>query len=221
MFTRLFSLLTTDIFIPNYLNVLDRENDKIILKCQILVEIIIIEDNIFHLLWRICVISFISIIYRFQTKWLPRRRSRTRSIAFNLSIKGIVVNQLSKHKVWCFCWGRCFTKCITDPSAEQFSAPMLPFPLYMQEEIVHHSCLTSSDEHLEAPLHRFLRVMYCRIPLCRVLAGMICSSMDITFSCSILRQLDLTISSIGRILKSLSCLFTSLDVLSTKMNGST
>ena len=27
MFTRLFSLLTTDIFIPNYLNVLDREND--------------------------------------------------------------------------------------------------------------------------------------------------------------------------------------------------
>ena len=78
MFTRLFSLLTTNIFIPNYLNVLDREND--IIKCQILVEIIIIEDNIFHLLWRICVISFISIIYRFQTKWLPRRRrSRTRS----------------------------------------------------------------------------------------------------------------------------------------------
>ena len=49
VFTRLFSLLTTDRFIPNYLNVLDRENDKII-KCQILVEIIIIEDNIFYLL---------------------------------------------------------------------------------------------------------------------------------------------------------------------------
>ena len=77
MFTRLFSLLTTDRFISNYLKVLDREND--IIKCQILVEIIIIEDNIFHLLWRICVISYISIIYRFQTKWLPRRRrSRTR-----------------------------------------------------------------------------------------------------------------------------------------------
>ena len=77
MFTRLFSLLTTNIFIPNYLNVLDREND--IIKCQILVEITIIEDTIFHLLWRICVISFISIICRIQTKWLPRRRrSRTR-----------------------------------------------------------------------------------------------------------------------------------------------
>ena len=89
MFTRLFSLLTTDIFIPNYLNVLDRENDKII-KCQILVEIIIIEDNIFHLLWRICVISFISIIYRFQTKWLPRRRSRTRSplVCIYISLTG-------------------------------------------------------------------------------------------------------------------------------------
>ena len=89
MFTRLFSLLTTDIFIPNYLNVLDREND--IIKCQILVEIIIIEDNIFHLLWRICVISFISIIYRFQTKWLPRRRrSRTRSplVCIYISLTG-------------------------------------------------------------------------------------------------------------------------------------
>ena len=89
MFTRLFSLLTTDIFIPNYLNVLDRENDKII-KCQVLVEIILIEDNIFHLLWRICVISFISIIYRFQTKWLPRRRSRTRSplVCIYISLTG-------------------------------------------------------------------------------------------------------------------------------------
>ena len=89
MFTRLFSLLTTDIFIPNYLNVLDRENDKMI-KCQILVEIIIIEDNIFHLLWRICVISFTSIIYRFQTKWLPRRRSRTRSplVCIYISLTG-------------------------------------------------------------------------------------------------------------------------------------
>ena len=88
MFTRLFSLLTTDIFIPNYLNVLDREND--IIKCQILVEIIIIEDNIFHLLWRICVISFISIIYRFQTKWLPRRRSRTKSplVCIYISLTG-------------------------------------------------------------------------------------------------------------------------------------
>ena len=89
MFTRLFSLLTTNIFIPNYLNVLDREND--IIKCQILVEIIIIEDNIFHLLWRICVISFISIIYRFQTKWLPRRRrSRTRSplVCIYISLTG-------------------------------------------------------------------------------------------------------------------------------------
>ena len=90
MFTRLFSLLTTDIFIPNYLNVLDRENDKII-KCQILVEIIIIEDNIFHLLWRICVISFISIIYRFQTKWLPRRRSaqiRSPLVCIYISLTG-------------------------------------------------------------------------------------------------------------------------------------
>ena len=88
MFTRLFSLLTTDIFIPNYLNVLDREND--IIKCQILADIIIIEDNIFHLLWRICVISFISIIYRFQTKWLPRRRSRTRSplVCIYISLTG-------------------------------------------------------------------------------------------------------------------------------------
>ena len=88
MFTRLFSLLTTNIFIPNYLNVLDREND--IIKCQILVEIIIIEDNI-HLLWRICVISFISIIYRFQTKWLPRRRrSRTKSplVCIYISLTG-------------------------------------------------------------------------------------------------------------------------------------
>ena len=99
MFTRLFSLLTTNIFIPNYLNVLDREND--IIKCQILVEIIIIEDNIFHLLWRICVISFISIIYRFQTKWLPRRRrSRTRSplvcIYISLTGKYLIIYRIRK-----------------------------------------------------------------------------------------------------------------------------
>ena len=87
MFTRLFSLLTTDRFIPNYSNVLDREND--IIKCQILVEIIIIEDNIFHLLWRICVISFITIIYRFQTKWLPRRwRTRSPLVCIYISLTG-------------------------------------------------------------------------------------------------------------------------------------
>ena len=98
MFTRLFSLLTTNIFIPNYLNVLDREND--IIKCQILVEIIIIEDNIFHLLWRICVISFISIIYRFQTKWLPRRRrSRTRSplVCIYISLTGKYLKKGKSH----------------------------------------------------------------------------------------------------------------------------
>ena len=101
MFTRLFSLLTTDIFIPNNLNVLDRENDKII-KCQILVEIIIIEDNIFHLLWRICVISFISIIYRFQTKWLPRRRSRTRSplVCIYISLTGKYLTKISELKIY-------------------------------------------------------------------------------------------------------------------------
>ena len=118
MFTRLFSLLTTDIFIPNYLNVLDREND--IIKCQILVEIIIIEDNIFHLLWRICVISFISIIYRFQTKWLPRRRSRTKSplVCIYISLTGKYLKK-KKEKILAKQQTMCLKKCSTYKSNEK------------------------------------------------------------------------------------------------------
>ena len=61
--------------------------------------------------------------------------------------------------------------------------------------------------HLKSQFHRFLGILYYCIPLLLVLAGMICSSIDITSSGSTFKQFGCTISSNGRTLNSLSCFF--------------
>ena len=125
--------------------------------------------------------------------------------AFTLIIRGIVAKQLSKHKVWCLCCGRCLFNHITDPSDDQFSAPTLPLPLYKKT-----SCIIPDAPALAIILNPhftgFLGLYYC-IPLLLVLAGMICSSIDITSSGSTFKQFGCTISSNGRTLNSLSWFF--------------
>ena len=126
------------------------------------------------------------------------------SKAFNFSISGIVVSQLSKHKVWYLCWGRCFTNRITEPSEKYFSAPTLPLPLYKKKSyIIPHDLALRNI--LNAHLTVFLR-LNCHILLLFIFEGMICSSTDMTF-CLTFRQFAQTIPSNGRILNSLSCLF--------------
>ena len=132
--------------------------------------------------------------------------------AFTLVIRGIVAiirwivaKRLSKRKVWCLCCGRCFFNRITDPSNDQFSAPTFPLPLYKKT-----SCIIPNAPALAIILSPnftgFLGLYYC-IPLLLVLAGMICSSIDITSSGSTFKQFGCTISSNGRTLNSLSCFF--------------
>ena len=89
--------------------------------------------------------------------------------AFSLIIRGIVVNQLSKHKVWCLCCGRCFTNRITDPSDEQFSAPTLPLPLHKKKLYIIPDA-PALTIILNPHFTGFLG-LYCRIPLLLVLAG--------------------------------------------------
>ena len=96
---------------------------------------------------------------------------------FSLIIRGIVGNELSKHKVWCLCCGRYFINRITDPSDKQFSAPIL---LYKKKSYIIPDAPALTNT-LNPHFMGFLG-LYCRIPFLLVLAGVICLSIDITSS---------------------------------------
>ena len=97
----------------------------------------------------------------------------------------------------------------TDLSDEQFSVLLYKKKSYIIPDV--SALINFLNPHFTVILG-----LYCRIPLLLVLAGVICSLIDITSSGSTFKQFAYTISGYDRTLNSLSCLFSSFNELSTR-----